>query len=131
MTSTSTRRYEVSGLDSGTPVSLDVRLTDDPSMPSCLPNMARQLSEAGGSLAASELVVFSESHDVNDIRSPVASDDPNGPRAALRSNFDDPDGWRDQLSFSTSVVGQTGEVQRLDPVACRPIIKCARLVQAI
>ena len=51
------------------------------------------------------------------MRSQVAFDDPNGPRAPLRSNFDNPDGWEptespgDQLFFPTSVVGQTGEVQ--------------------
>ena len=49
-----------------------------------------------------------------------AFDHPNGPRAPLQSNFDDPDGWEptespgDQLSFRTSVVGQTGEVHRMD-----------------
>ena len=65
---------------------------------------------------------------MNDMRSQVASDDPNGPRATLGFNFGDPDGWEptespgDQLSFSTSVVGQTGEVHRMDRVA-RPIIK--------
>ena len=130
LTSTSTRRYEVSGWDHGNPVSPDVRFTDEPSRPSCLPNMPGQIWESGGSFSASEPVVFSESHDVNDMRSQVAFDDPNGPRAPLRSNFDDPDGWEptespdDQLSFHTRVVGQTGEVHRRDPVAYRPIFKC-------
>ena len=92
--------------------------------------MARQSSESGGSFSANELVTFSESHDVHDMRPQVDSDDPNGPRAPLRSNFDDPDGWEPtespghHFSFPTSVVGQTGEVHRMDPVACRPIIKC-------
>ena len=44
VTSTSTRRYATSGLDPGTPISLDVRFAEDPSLPSCLPNMPRQLS---------------------------------------------------------------------------------------
>ena len=44
VTSTSTRRYAASGLDPGIPVSLDVRFAEDPSLPSCLPNMPRQLS---------------------------------------------------------------------------------------
>ena len=133
VTSTSTRGYAVSGLDPGTPVSLDARFTEDPSLPSCLPNMLRQLVKSGGSFSTSEPVVFSELHDVNDMRSIVASDDRNGPRAPLRSNFDDPDEWEptetpsDQLSFPTSVlVGQTGEAHRMDPVACRPIIKCRK-----
>ena len=125
MTSTSTRRYEVSGLDPGTPVSLDVRYTDDPSMPCCLPNMPRQLSKSGGSFSASEPVVFSELHDVSDMRSQVASDDRNGPRAPLRSNFDDPDEWEptespgDQLCLQF-VVGQTGKVQSGCAGACTP-----------
>ena len=71
-TSTSTRRYEVSGFDPGTPANLDVRFTDDPSLSCCLPNMPRQLSESGGSFSASEPVVFSESYDVNGMRSQVA-----------------------------------------------------------
>ena len=110
-------------LDPGTPVSLDVRFTDDPSLPSCLPNMPRQLSKSGGSL-----LVANQLHDVNDMRSQVASYDPNGPRAPLLSNFD-PDAWEptespgDQLSLQV-VVGQTGKVHRMDPVACRPVIKC-------
>ena len=86
MTSTS-RLYEVSGsgLDLGPPDSLDVRFTDDPSLPSCLPNMLRPFSES--------VVVFSESHDVNDMQLQVALVDPNGPRAPLRSIFDDAEGW--------------------------------------
>ena len=69
---------------------------------------------------------------MNDMRSQVAFHDPNGPRAPLRSNFDDPNGWEppespsDRISFPTSVVGQTGEVLCMDPVACRPIIKCRK-----
>ena len=61
-----------------------------------------------------------------------AFDHPNGPRAPLQSNFDDPDGWEptespgDQLSFRTSVVAQTGEAHRMDPVACCPIIMCRK-----
>ena len=32
----------------------------------------------------------------------------------------------DQLSFPTGVVGQTGEIHRMDPVAFRPIILCRK-----
>ena len=109
-------RYEVSVLDPGTPVSLDVRSTVHPSLHSCMPNMRRQFSESGGSFSAGERVAFSESHDVHDMRPQVDyDDDPNGPRDPLRSNFDDPDGWEpteppgDHFSFPTSVDGQTGE----------------------
>ena len=62
----------------------------------------------------------------------VALADPNGPRAPLRCKFEDPDGHQptespvDQLSFPTSVVGQTGEIHRMDPIACGPIIKCRK-----
>ena len=125
VTSTSTRRCEVSVLDPGTPVSLCVRSTIGSSLHSCMPNMPRQFSEYGGSFSASEIAAFSEWHDVHDMRPQVDSDDPNGPRASLRSNFDDPDGREptecpgDHFSFPTSVDGQTGEV-----VACRPTIQC-------
>ena len=53
------------------------------------------------------------------MRPQVDSDDPNGPRAPLRSNFDDPDGWEpaeppsDHFSFPTSVDGLTGEVHHM------------------
>ena len=68
VTSTSTRLDEVSGLDLvSQTVCLDVRSTDDPSQISCLPNMPRPFSQSGGSSSASELVAFSESHDVHDI----------------------------------------------------------------
>ena len=69
---------------------------------------------------------------MNDMQLQVALADPNGARAPLRSNFDDRDGWEptecpaDQLSFPTSVVGQTGVLHRMDPVACRPITKCRK-----
>ena len=92
--------------------------------------MPRQLSKSGGSFSASEPVVFSELHDVNDM-SIVASYDPNGPRAPLLFNFDDPDGWEptespgDQPSLQV-VVGQTGKVHRMDPASCRPVIKCRK-----
>ena len=99
MTSTSTRWYEASVLDLGPPDSPNVRFTDDLSLPYCLPDMPRPFWESGGSFPASEPVVFSESHDVNDMQSQVAFDDPNGPRAPLRSNFDDPDEHFPSLSF--------------------------------
>ena len=59
LTSTSTRRYEVSGLDPGTPVSLDVRFAEDPSLPSGLPYMPRQLPKCGGSFSANLLCILS------------------------------------------------------------------------
>ena len=114
LTNTSTRLYEVSGLD--------VRFSDGPSQPSCLPNMPRPFSES----------VLSESHDVNDMQLQVAWAEPNGPRAPLRPNSDDPHGWEptespvDQLSFPTSVAGQTGDIHRMDSVACRPTVKCRK-----
>ena len=43
-----------------------------------------------------------------------------------------PHGWEptespvDQLSFPTSVAGQTGEIHRMDPVVCRPTVKCRK-----
>ena len=71
--------------------SLDDRVTDDVSQPSCLPSVPRHVSESVGSLHASHRVVFSETHDVIDMHLQVAPADSNGPRAPLRSNFDDPD----------------------------------------
>ena len=59
--------------------SLVDRVTDHSSMPSCLPSVPRHFSESGGSFCASDPTVFSAGS--------------NGPRAPLRSNFDDPDGW--------------------------------------
>ena len=44
VTNTSTRLYEASRLDPGPPDSPDVRFTDDPSQPPCLPNMPRPFS---------------------------------------------------------------------------------------
>ena len=94
--------------------------------------MPRPLSESIGSNCASERVVISESHDVNDMQLQVALTDPNGLGAPLRSNFDDPGGWEptetpvDHLSFPIGVSGQTGEIHRMDPVACRPSIKCRK-----
>ena len=56
------------------PDNLDVRFTDDASLPSCLPNMPKQFSESVGSVCASEHVVISESHDVKDMQLQVAQD---------------------------------------------------------
>ena len=52
----------------------------------------------------------------------VDSDDPNGPRAPLRSNLDDPEEW--ERSCSDGESGCWDEAHRMDPVTCRPIIKC-------
>ena len=57
-------------------------------LPSCLPNTQRPFSESAGSVSACEPVVFSESHDVNDVQLQVALADPNGPRAPLRPKPD-------------------------------------------
>ena len=48
--------------------------------------------------------------------------DPGGPRAPLRSNFDDPEGW--DTSGSEEECAQRDVVHRMAPVAGRPIIKC-------
>ena len=72
MTGTSTRLYEVSGLDTCLPDSLDFRFTDDPSQPSCLQNRPRQSSESVGPFYVSVPVVFSESHDGNDMQLQIA-----------------------------------------------------------
>ena len=51
---------------------------------------------------------------MNDMQLQVAPTDPNGPRAPLRSNYDDPDGWEstgtsvDHLSFSAGESGHLG-----------------------
>ena len=45
-----------------------------------------------------------------------------GPRAPLRSNFDDPEGW--DTSFSEEECSQQDVVQRMVPVAGSPIIMC-------
>ena len=50
----------------------------------------------------------------------------------MRSNFDDTDVREstespdDHLSLSAGESGHTGELHRMDPVACRPIIKCEK-----
>ena len=48
--------------------------------------------------------------------------DTGGPRAPQRSNFDDPEGW--DTSFSEEECSQQDVVQRMVPVAGRPIIMC-------
>ena len=48
--------------------------------------------------------------------------DPGGPRAPLRTNFDDPEGW--DTSSSEEECVQRDEVHRMALVAGRPIIKC-------
>ena len=48
--------------------------------------------------------------------------DTGGPRAPLRSNFDDPEGW--DTSFSEEECSQQDVVQHMVPVAGRPIIMC-------
>ena len=48
--------------------------------------------------------------------------DPGEPRAPLRSNFDDPEGWATSGSEEECV--QRDVVHRMAPVDCRPIIKC-------
>ena len=48
--------------------------------------------------------------------------DTGGPRAPLRSNFDDPEGW--DTSISEEECSQQDVVQRMVPVAGRPIIMC-------
>ena len=60
---------------------------------SAQPNMPRQTSESAGPFHVRGPGVFSESHDVNDMQLRVVLADPNGPRAPLRFNLDDPDGW--------------------------------------
>ena len=54
----------------------------------------------------------------------VAFVDPGGPRAPLRSNFDDPEGW--DISCSDDHCVQRDEVYRMAPVAGCPIIKCGK-----
>ena len=49
--------------------------------------------------------------------------DPGGPRAPLRSNLDDPEGW--DTSGSEEECVQRDVVHRMAPVANRPIIKCS------
>ena len=86
---------------------------------------------------AQERVAFSESHDLHGMRPQVDSDDPNGPRAPLLSNFDDLDGWEptespgDHFSFPTSVGGQTGEVHHMAPVLVPQSSSVVRLVHWI
>ena len=48
--------------------------------------------------------------------------DPGGPRAPLRSNFDDPEGW--DTSGSEEECAQRDVVHRMALVAGRPVIKC-------
>ena len=48
--------------------------------------------------------------------------EPGGPSAPLWSNFDDPEGW--DIFDSEEECVQRDVVQRMAPVACRPIIKC-------
>ena len=48
--------------------------------------------------------------------------DTGGPRAPLRSYFDDPEGW--DTSFSKEECSQQDVVQRMVPVAGRPITMC-------
>ena len=52
----------------------------------------------------------------------VDSDDPNGPRAPLRSNLDDPEEW--ELPCSDGERGCWDEAHRMELVSRRPIIKC-------
>ena len=54
--------------------------------------MPRLFSESVGSFYASDPVVFSGMRGVKDMQLQVAPADPNGPRAPLRSTFDDPGG---------------------------------------
>ena len=68
------------------------------------------------SSAADELVASPET------QTKVDSDDPNGPRAPLRSNVDDPEEWELPCSDSESVCWD--EAYRMELVACRPTIKC-------
>ena len=80
-------------------------------------HLSRPFSESVGSLYARESVVLSESQTDPELRC--------GPILTTWM-----DGWEptespvDQPPFPTSVVGQTGEIHRMDRVACRPIIKC-------
>ena len=82
---------------------------------------SRKLESAKGVVntprfAADERVVYPET------RTKVDSDDPDGPRAPLQSNFDDLGEWVLTCSDGESVCWD--EAHRMKPVACRPSIKC-------
>ena len=91
------------------------------SLSRCMDDKSRKLESAKGVVNtpifdADERVVSPET------QTKVDSDDPDGPRAPLRSSFDDPEDWELSCSDGESVCWD--EAHRMEPVACRPIIKC-------
>ena len=70
-----------------------------------------------------KVIMFGHGYDMEGKRRRTASfAGTGGPRAPLRSNFDDPEGW--DTSFSEEECSQQDVVQHMVPVAGRPITMC-------
>ena len=101
------------------PVSLETELDLAHSHQCCDYSLSQAAEQSGESLTKLKL----HGYGMEGKRRRIASfADTGGPRAPLRSNFDDPEGW--DTSFSEEECSQQDVVQHMVPVAGHPIIMC-------